>query len=208
MGIESIIAHYGALGALAASILEELVSFIPSTLVHATAGIVLMGNDPVTWFSLGKFFLIVGVPISIGAVIGSLPFYYLFKSGSDHIIDKWGTKLGIKKTEVDSFRKKLTGDRRDNIIFFLLRLVPIIPNILFPVVAGFVKMPVIQYIASTLGSVFIRASVIAFIGWQFGSRWQILVHHPLLLIMISLVTLLIGWMGFQIYRDYLHTTKH
>lgn len=202
MSIESIISSYGALGVLAASIFEELLSFIPSTLVHATAGIILMNQEPVTWFSVGRFFIIVSIPISVGAVIGSLPFYYLSKSGSDPVVSWWGPKIGIKKTDVDLFRSRLTGDSRDNVIFFLLRLIPIIPNIVFPIVAGFIRMPTHQYIYSTLGSVFIRASVVAFIGWQFGARWHVLIKHPLLLTLIGAVIILTCWMCFHIYRDY------
>ncbi len=204
MTIELLIAQYGTIGVFAASVIEELISFIPSTLVHATAGLLIMGNEPISAYSLGKFFLAVSVPISVGAVIGSLPYYYLFRSGSDKIIDRWGPRIGIKKRDFDLFRSRLRGDWRDNVVFFLARLIPIIPNVLYPVVAGVVRMPLITYIILTLGSVCIRASAIAFIGWQFGRQWEKLAIHPALLGLFTVLGISICWLIFQMYRDYMH----
>lgn len=80
----------GGFGVFAASIVEELISLIPSSMVQMAAGIFIMGGDHISIGSILKLIVQISIPAALGVTLGSLPYVWLARKYGIKIIDRWG----------------------------------------------------------------------------------------------------------------------
>lgn len=171
--VETIIGWLQALGFMGVfygSLLEEFFYFIPSSLIQLSAGAILLGGTPFSWILVGKAILLIGIPASIGVVIGSLPYYALGYYGGKPAILKWGKWIGVSWSSIEEFDKKMTQTKWDEILFTGLRALPILPSVVLSVGPGVLRLPLRTYIIGSFIGTLVRASVMGFVGALIGSQ--------------------------------------
>ncbi|HPX77886.1 MAG TPA: membrane-associated protein, partial [Methanobacterium sp.] len=111
--LENVLLVYGPLGVFLASIIEEIIAPIPSTLVIlGTSFIILKGAviSPETVFSL---FINVVLPASLGVTLGSVLVYGLAYYLGKELIDRWGKYLGVSWEYIEKVQDKFQEGRSD-----------------------------------------------------------------------------------------------
>jgi membrane protein DedA with SNARE-associated domain len=170
--IENMIITSGALGVFWGSVLEEVIVFIPSSLVQAGAGFFLLSGNPLTLLSVLKLFALVVIPATVGVVLGSLPVYFIFYYGGYPALKRWGKYFLIKESYLEKAEKMTQRDRHVLISMALLRIVPIIPSSVASALSGLIRMRFIPYVISTAAGVFVRALYLGIVGWVAGAFYK------------------------------------
>lgn len=200
--LESILLSYGALGVFIGSIVEEIIAPIPSTLViMGTSFIVLKGAaiNPETLITL--LFSVV-LPASIGVTIGSAVIYTLAYYLGKEFIDRWGKYLGVSWENIAKAQKKFEKGRSDEILLFTVRAVPVVPSIAINVFCGFIRYDVEKFLIITFIGTLVRAFILGFLGWQFGSLYQSISTQISYLEELSLAIIVIGIIIYFSYQKY------
>lgn len=159
----------GGLGVFAASIVEEVISLIPSSAVQMGAGIFIMGGVPISLFAIGKLLIEIALPAALGVTLGSLPYVWLARKYGLLMIDKWGKWIGVSVHDIRNLEEKLAKTAWDDIAFVAMRAFPVIPSVALAVYGGIIEMSWWRYILLSFIGVFIRATGLATIGWLFGN---------------------------------------
>lgn len=165
------ITHYGALGAFLAAFTEEVIVPIPSALVMLSAGFFILGTQAVSGASLISLFTQVAIPIALGLTLGSLVTYGLAYRFGRPAIERWGKYFYVSWSDVEKLEKYLNRGWADEIVFFSLRLVPVIPSIVINIFSGLTRLPVLKYILLTFFGILIRAYAVSLLGWQIGGAF-------------------------------------
>ena len=166
------VSDYGAIGVFGASVIEEVISIIPSALVQLGAGFFILGGSAISLVAIVKLVLVVALPAAMGVLVGSLLFYAIGYWGGELFLHRFGKYIGVRWGDVVALQEKLRASKWDDAIFFAGRALPIIPSVLLAVFGGIVRMPLLQYSLLTIGGVFIRACILGVIGWQLGSAYE------------------------------------
>ncbi|HCI05535.1 TPA: hypothetical protein DEX28_02195 [Patescibacteria group bacterium] len=163
--IESFISNWGVWGFFTGIILEEIIVPLPSSLVMMAGGFFLVkagSLDAAFWEVLAKLVL----PGALGVTLGSLFFYFLSRWGGELALAKIGPKLGISLFEVEKIRRYFRKHYWDDLVLFGLRSLPIFPGVIVSVIAGLMKMPLVDFlVVGFLGSG-VRIMIMGLIGWQ------------------------------------------
>ncbi len=170
--IEAIVLPYGAWGIFVASVLEEVIVPIPSTLVQMGGGFLLMEGLPVTLEHIGRLFLMVVLPATVGLTIGSLLAFLVGKYVGKPFFLRFGKYIGIAWEDIESITQKMGA--RGNIFAILLfvRSIPVMPASVASAAAGLLQFGLWSYILATFLGTLIRASVLGFVGWQLGAGYK------------------------------------
>lgn len=200
--LESVLLAYGSLGVFLGSIVEEIIAPIPSTLViMGTSFIILQGAaiSPETIFSL---FINVVLPASVGVTIGSLLIYTLAYYLGKELIDRLGKYLGVSWENIDKAQSKFEESRSDEVILFTVRALPVVPSIAINVFCGFVRYDLKKFVVITFLGTLIRAFILGFLGWQFGSLYQTISTKISYLEEISVVVIILSIIIYFLYEKY------
>jgi len=175
--IETIILPYGAWGIFIASILEEVIVPIPSTLVQMGGGFLLMGDLPITVTNIGRLFILVVVPATVGLTIGSLAAFLVGKYVGKEFFVRFGKHVGVAWEEIEKVAQKMEG--RGNIfgILVFVRSIPIMPASVVSAAAGLLQFRLVPYVIATLLGTLLRASVLSFVGWRLGAGYKSIAPH-------------------------------
>jgi membrane protein DedA with SNARE-associated domain len=142
-----------------AAFIEEVIAPIPSPLVMTLAGsLAASAGHPVVY--LGLLALVGG----IAKTIGSWVVYVLADLGEDIVLGRFGKYLGISHVEVEAFGQHLKG-RRDGLVIFLLRAIPIIPTAPVSLVAGLIKIHLRTYLIYTFLGTLVRNVLYLYFGY-------------------------------------------
>lgn len=145
------------LGAIA----EEIVAPIPSPLVMMLAGSIAASQHE------SLFFLILLALIgAFSKTIGSTIIYVISDKAEDFIINKFGRFLGVSHDDTEGIGKFLGKGKRDNIVMFLMRAIPLIPTAPVSVIAGLIKVNIKTYIIYTFLGLIVRNSIYLFLGYS------------------------------------------
>lgn len=200
--LESILLAYGPLGVFIASIIEEIIAPIPSTLViMGTSFIVLKGAviAPDTVFSL---FVNVVIPASLGVTLGSLLIYALAYYVGKELIDRWGKYLGVSWENIEKTQKKFQETNHDEIVLFIVRALPVIPSVAINIFCGFIRYDLKKFLIITFLGTLVRAFILGFLGWQFGSLYEVIATEISYLEEISVAVLIIALVIYFIREKY------
>ncbi len=159
----------GGFGVFGASIAEELISPIPSSLVQMAAGIFIMNGSHVTIPAILKLIFQISLPAALGVVIGSLPYVWLARKFGIRIIDRWGKWIGVTVSDVKELEIKLAKTPWDDVAFVGARAFPVIPSVALAIYAGIIEMSWWRYMGLSFIGVFIRATGLGILGWFFGN---------------------------------------
>lgn len=194
---QSWISAHGFLGVFGASLLEELISVIPSSIVQGAAGTILFLGVP---FSLATFFeFLWKVPFAsaLGVSLGSLPYVWASRFFGLRIIDRYGSWIGVSHEDIHKLEDRLQKSRYDEIIFTLLRAVPLFPSIAFAIYGGIVEMNIVKYITLSFIGVFIRATALGLFGWLLGNAFSGGVDTLETVGLIMIIICMVFWVFFR-----------
>lgn len=190
----------GGWGVFLASLLEEIISPIPSSLVQMGGGALLLFGQPLSLVTIVKLFLEVSLPSAIGVTLGSLPYVWLARKYGVRIVEKWGKWVGITLQDIHQLEKKFSHTWWDDVIFVGLRAFPAVPSVALALYGGIMNMSWMRYMILTALGVFIRASVLGAIGWVFGTVLDDVstqVDHMELWGLGIIIIGIIGWIIFK-----------
>jgi membrane protein DedA with SNARE-associated domain len=160
----------GGFGVFAASIVEELISLIPSSMVQMAAGIFIMGGDPISIGSILKLIVQISIPAALGVTLGSLPYVWLARKYGIKMIDRWGKWIGVTVDDIKKLEQKLDQTAWDDVLFVGMRAFPVIPSVALAVYGGIIEMSWVRYSILSFIGVFIRATGLGVVGWLFGNQ--------------------------------------
>jgi len=159
------ISTLGYPGVFISVFLESFFAPIPSEIILPFSGFVA---------STGKMNLLLVIAIAtIGAYLGSLPFYFIGRWGEKPVINfinKYGKYLFIKQGDVD----KVFGafDKYGKDVVFFGRLIPMIRTLIsFP--AGVAEMNFTRFSIYTLLGSLVWNVVLTYAGYQLGEHWNV-----------------------------------
>ncbi len=162
----------GGLGVFAASIIEELISLIPSSLVQTAAGIFIMGGDSISVISIAKLIFQISIPAALGVTLGSLPYVWLARNYGIKMIDRWGNWIGVTVGDIKKLEQKLNETPWDDVLFIGMRAFPVIPSVALAIYGGIIEMSWWRYMVLSFIGVFIRATGLGIAGWLFGNSLE------------------------------------
>lgn len=200
----NIIVSYGAWGVFLASIIEELVAPIPSSVVVLGSSFFLMNDHTLTLASLERLFLMVALPAATGVTIGSLFFYGITYFAGKPFVDKWGRYLGLSWEDIEKLDKRFDQSYTDEILLFLLRFIPITPSIVVNIFCGFIRYDLKKFLIITFVGTLARVFMLGFLGWQFGNFYKYASQQVSL---IENITIILVVVGIIIYFAYLLKNK-
>ncbi|MEW5805565.1 MAG: VTT domain-containing protein [Patescibacteria group bacterium] len=171
--IETFIQNYGSWGFFLGILLEEIIVPLPSSLIMMAGGFFLITAK--TWQeAISQIFPGLVLVGALGVSFGSLFFYFLSYYGGELAVKKFGSKLGFSFGEAEKIQKHFQKNYLDEAILLVLRALPIFPGVAINVVAGLIKMPLLNFIVfGFLGSC-LRVFLMAFLGWQLKGAYATL----------------------------------
>ncbi len=172
--LEEFIITYGLYGIFLGSILEEIIAPIPSTAVIMGSSFFIMGNSHFSFQAFERLFFSIALPAASGVTIGSLFIYGVVYQLGKPFVDRWGKYLGLSWKEIEKTEEKYLENNLMDLSIFTARALPIVPSVVISAFCGFVKYDIKRYISVTFFGTLVRAFVLGFLAWQFGSLyWQI-----------------------------------
>jgi membrane protein DedA with SNARE-associated domain len=198
--VQHIVVAYGAFGVFLASIIEEVIAPIPSSVVVIGSSYFLMKDPTVSLISVEKLFFLIALPASIGVTIGSLFAYFITYYAGKPFIDKWGKYLGLSWDEIEIAEERFANTYKDELLLFFLRFIPITPSVVVNAFCGFIRYDIKKYILITFFGTLGRVFMLGFIGWQFGNFYQSISTQISYTENIAAVCILIAIIGFILYR--------
>ncbi len=169
--IEEFLLSHGSLAVFVVGILEDIIVVLPSSLVFLAAGFLLIPADASWQVVLFAVVFRIGIPATLGVTLGALAMYGLVYVGGKPIIERYGRYIYIEWDEVVAFEKRFVTGRRDELLLFFLRAIPIVPISLVTVACGIIRLPVREFFLTTFCGIFVRATVVAFLGWYLGKTY-------------------------------------
>ncbi len=164
-----IIVSLGGFGVFLASVIEEIIIPIPSTLVHSGAGLFLLGGTPFSFAGVMKLIVLVALPSALGVALGSLFVYGITFYGGVYALQRYGKYVGLPPSRVEKARSTIVGYRNFRTMITVLRFIPLFPNVCVTAVCGVLRVPLKEYLVTTAIGIFIRALYLGAIGW-FSAR--------------------------------------
>lgn len=166
----NLIENAGYAGIAVISFLENIFTPIPSEAVIPFAGVLVQQ---------GKFSLFVVIlATTLGSVVGALFFYYLgFFLGAIGVrswVVKWGRYLWV--SEQDLNRAEEWFKKYDRWAVLLCRIIPLVRSFI-SIPAGYVKMPLLEFLILTGIGTTIWSSFLVGLGFVFGEAYTILVPY-------------------------------
>lgn len=158
---------WGAIGVFFASIIEEVIPPIPSSLVMSTSGFLLV-SGPFSWNTILSLVFKVAVPAAFGVTLGSYPIYFIARFGGKIIIEKWGKYVGLYWSDIEKLKNRLNGTRRDEVFIGIARAIPFVPSVAVSAFCGIVEMNIMRYFFVSFMGIFIRGLIVGATGWQVG----------------------------------------
>jgi membrane protein DedA with SNARE-associated domain len=162
---------YGAFGVFGASIVEEVIAPIPSTLVVLFGGFLLVPETATVPEAMRHVALKVMLPASIGMSVGSLFPYFIARIGEKVAVDKFGVLLQVDWKMVDKARAYFEERKSDELMLFIARAVPVIPSVVIGVFCGLIRMPVRTFLVWSILGNLIRTFILGMVGWSVGAAY-------------------------------------
>ena len=102
---------------------------------------------------------------SVGKTIGAYVIYYISDKAENVIIQKFGRFIGVTQKDVERISAKLNSGKRDDLVLFLLRAIPIVPTAPVSVVCGLIKIKLKTYLWTTFLGTFVRNIIYLYLGF-------------------------------------------
>lgn len=132
------------------SFLNELVAIFPYAVI--LAGQLFFLKDPFSVALMTKLLVFVALPVGIGSSLGVLPVYAVTYFGGKPAINKFQKYLRFSWRDVERVNERFKGQWYDEVLFLLLRTIPVVPSFPVSIAAGIMRMRFLPYFfLTTLG---------------------------------------------------------
>ncbi len=168
-GLEGFIVSYGPWAVFGGSILEQVVTPIPSSVVVLGASFFLMKGVAMSAGSLQTMFFNISIPAALGVTLGSLLYYGISYKIGIPFVERAGKYLGVSVEDLEGVEKRVKESRYENLFLFTARCVPVIPSIAISLFCGLIRYNPRNYVLITFFGAMVQASILGIIGWQFGN---------------------------------------
>lgn len=168
-GLEGFIVSYGPWAVFGGSILEQIVTPIPSSVVVLGASFFLMKGVALSAGSLQTMFFNISIPAALGVTLGSLLYYGISYKIGIPFVERAGKYLGVSVEDLEGVEKRVKESRYENLFLFTARCVPVIPSIAISLFCGLIRYNPRNYVLITFFGAMVQASILGIIGWQFGN---------------------------------------
>ena len=168
-GLEGFIVSYGPWAVFGGSILEQIVTPIPSSVVVLGASFFLMKGVAMSAGSLQTMFFNISIPAALGVTLGSLLYYGISYKIGIPFVERAGKYLGVSVEDLEGVEKRVKESRYENLFLFAARCVPVIPSIAISLFCGLIRYNPRNYVLITFFGAMVQASILGIIGWQFGN---------------------------------------
>lgn len=168
-GLEGFIVSYGPWAVFGGSILEQVVTPIPSSVVVLGASFFLMKGVALSAGSLQTMFFNISIPAALGVTLGSLLYYGISYKIGIPFVERAGKYLGVSVEDLEGVEKRVKESRYENLFLFTARCVPVIPSIAISLFCGLIRYNPRNYVLITFFGAMVQASILGIIGWQFGN---------------------------------------
>lgn len=193
---------YGSLGVFLGSLIEEILAPIPSTLVILGSSFFIMQGVPFSPGSAFSLILYVSIPAALGLTLGSLFLYAIGYFIGKPFITRWGKYMGFSWDDVEKTQQKFAESKNDDIALFSLRAIPVVPSIAISTFCGIIRYKIKNYIFITfLGSI-VRASILGFLGWQFGRFYESIADKIAIYEDMVIIGFIIAIVAYIIYKKF------
>ena len=160
---------------LVGSFLEELSAPIPSPIVLTSAGSLINEHG----FNI-LYVLVVALIAVTGKFIPTYIYYYAGYKGEEFLQNKFFKLLGLGALDVDKYGKLIEGNKKGEIMFVVLRIIPLFPTAPVSFLAGLVNMTKKKFVVLSVIGLYIRSVlllVLGFIGFsQLDYVLDLLIH--------------------------------
>ena len=169
--IMALMRAHGQLAVFIGVMIEQIIVPIPSPMIIMGAGAILI----LSTLSVPEAFLqilwIIVLPGSIASTLGSYIGYTISYYGGKALVVRFQRFLGVDWDEISNLEKRFQG-KRESLMIFLTRAIPVFPISLVSIFAGLLRVPVKPFTLFTfLGSIF-RCLLLAFVGWWIGATYE------------------------------------
>ncbi len=192
----------GGWGVFFATIIEEVIAPIPSTLVLLGSGAIFLNN---TDFFYNTLFFTIVLPASLGMTLGTFFVYGLSWFVGRSFLDRWGKLLGFTPESVERIQKKISEGPGDELALFFLRAIPIFPSVAVSAAAGVLRIPYKTFAIMTFLGTIPRVIILSLIGWRVGSAYfayaEVISHYENIVLSILLSALAV-FIGFRLSRHF------
>lgn len=142
------------------AMVEEILAPVPSPLVMMLAGSIAASQASPLLFLL--WLAMIG---AFSKTIGSLVIYVLADKAEDILVGKFGKFLGVSKADTEGLGKFLNNGKRDDLVIFLMRAIPVMPTAPVSVIAGLIKINLKRYLLSTFLGLIVRNAIYLYLGY-------------------------------------------
>lgn len=198
--LQNFFVDYGAIGVFIGSIIEEIIAPIPSTIIILGSSFFILEGQPIAINSIIHLLLNVAIPAGLGMTIGSLVIYGLCYYIGKPFITKWGKYLAINWKDIEKTNEKFQEQTRDELVLYGVRAIPVIPSVAISAFCGVIRYDLKKYILITFLGGLTRATMLGFIGWQFGNVYQEIGDQISFLEEIIVIAIVIGIIGYVLYN--------
>lgn len=143
------------------ALVEEIIAPIPSPLVMTLAG----SLAEVAGRSVG-FLAVLALIGAVAKTFGSWVLYVLADKAEDVLLGKFGKLLGVSHGEVEKMGKIFSKGKRDDLVIFGLRALPIVPTAPVSLVAGLLKLNLRTYLTATFVGITVRNILYLYLGYS------------------------------------------
>lgn len=197
--IQTFFVDYGALGVFLASIIEEIIAPIPSTLVIMGSSFLILKGYPLALESFLTLFTNVILPASAGVTLGSLFVYAIGYFLGCPFIKRWGKYMGVSWEDIKKAEGRFSSGNSDNLILFTLRAVPVVPSVAISIFCGFIRYRLRDYLIFTLLGSLVRGFILGILGWQFG-MFYLEISQQISFLEELVLLLLVAALAIYLYR--------
>lgn len=164
----------GAMSVFWGGLIEQIISPIPSVLIPLSAGFILIPKQLTLLAALRQIYRQISFPYAIGATIGSSLLYFASFYGGRALIARFGKLFGLSLKNIDRFKNKFTRGFKDEIIIFLLIILPATPISLVAASCGLIGIRATEFYPLILLGTFVRSLLLGLLGWQAGETYKLI----------------------------------
>lgn len=167
--LEGFIISHGAWAVFTGSILEQIVTPIPSSLVVLGSSFIIMRGTVLSAGSLEIMFFNITLPAALGVTLGSLLYYGICYKIGTPFVERAGKYMGVSVEDLENVEKRVKESKYENLFLFAARCIPVIPSIAISLFCGMIRYNPRKYVLITFSGALVQASILGIIGWQFGN---------------------------------------
>lgn len=194
--------HYGALGIAIPAFAQELFFPVPVTLTMLSAGFFVFWGTPISAVSLWSLCTDAALPLSIGLTLGAVVNYTIFYFLGKPVIKYLGAFIGITWKNIRETEEKMKSGYSDEVAFFLMRALPVIPSVLVSAFAGAIRWRFWAYTFLTFTGTLVASYALGFVGWQVGKVYIFYAREIGRFELYLFIVLIIGALGWFGYRKF------